>query len=156
MEFPAYKFKSVGIDSATTALLAASFLDVVVTATSGNDTEGEMLYCLLSDIGFSYPELVGMTYEGLQDKIHAIFSKSFNPIIICAVSAIFRMAQDQLRPSSNNEVTEVSHKTILQELADTKATISRLTISMARYIGWHTQLTIGGDEGEGRYATGAG
>ncbi|KAJ7055100.1 hypothetical protein C8F01DRAFT_470816 [Mycena amicta] len=99
---PRVQVSLLGIDSATTALLAASFLGVVVTTTSGNDTESEMLYCLLSDIGLSYPEIVGMTYDGLQDKIHAIFSKSSNPIIIRAVSTIFRMAQDhdRLRSSS--------------------------------------------------------
>ncbi|KAJ7055101.1 hypothetical protein C8F01DRAFT_1063304 [Mycena amicta] len=41
----------------------------------------------------------------------------------------------------NNEVTEVSHKTILQELADAKATISRLTTSAARSVGWDTRLS---------------
>ncbi|KAJ7621442.1 hypothetical protein FB45DRAFT_754104 [Roridomyces roridus] len=40
----------------------------------------------------------------------------------------------------NNEVTEVSHKTILQELAEAKTTISRLTTSHARSVGWDTRL----------------
>ncbi|KAJ7620065.1 hypothetical protein FB45DRAFT_1006753 [Roridomyces roridus] len=41
----------------------------------------------------------------------------------------------------NNEVTEVSHKTILQELAEAKTTISRLTTSHARSVGWDTRLS---------------
>ncbi|XP_006456872.1 hypothetical protein AGABI2DRAFT_188669 [Agaricus bisporus var. bisporus H97] len=41
----------------------------------------------------------------------------------------------------NNEVTEVSNKTLLQELNDARATISRLTAHHARSIGWDTRLT---------------
>ncbi|KAJ6532259.1 hypothetical protein DFH09DRAFT_1092922 [Mycena vulgaris] len=41
----------------------------------------------------------------------------------------------------NNEVTEVSNKTILQELAEAKITISRLTTSHARSVGWDTRLS---------------
>ncbi|KAJ7506672.1 hypothetical protein B0H11DRAFT_2323021 [Mycena galericulata] len=41
----------------------------------------------------------------------------------------------------NNEVTEVSNKTILQELAEAKTTISRLTTSHARSVGWDTRLS---------------
>nr|GAT50162.1 predicted protein [Mycena chlorophos] len=40
----------------------------------------------------------------------------------------------------NNEVTEVSNKTILQELAEAKTTISRLTTSAARSVGWDSRL----------------
>ncbi|KAJ7682031.1 hypothetical protein DFH06DRAFT_1388202 [Mycena polygramma] len=41
----------------------------------------------------------------------------------------------------NNEVTEVSNKTILAELAEAKTTISRLTTSHARSVGWDTRLS---------------
>ncbi|KAJ6560173.1 hypothetical protein B0H19DRAFT_1376004 [Mycena capillaripes] len=41
----------------------------------------------------------------------------------------------------NSEVTEVSNKTILQELAEAKATISRLTTSHGRSVGWDTRLS---------------
>lgn len=41
----------------------------------------------------------------------------------------------------NNEVTEVSNKTLLQELQDSRATISRLTAHHARSIGWDTRIT---------------
>ncbi|KAF8165772.1 hypothetical protein B0H34DRAFT_763197 [Crassisporium funariophilum] len=41
----------------------------------------------------------------------------------------------------NNEVTEVSNKTILQELQDARETISRLTAYHARSVGWDTRLS---------------
>lgn len=41
----------------------------------------------------------------------------------------------------NSEVTEVSNKTILQELHDARATITRLTAHHARSIGWDTRLS---------------
>jgi hypothetical protein len=41
----------------------------------------------------------------------------------------------------NNEVTQVSSKTILAELVETKTTISRLTTSAARSVGWDTWLS---------------
>jgi len=40
----------------------------------------------------------------------------------------------------NNEVTEVSSKTILQELQDARDTISRLTAHHAKSMGWETRL----------------
>lgn len=41
----------------------------------------------------------------------------------------------------NSEVTEVSNKTILQELQDARDTITRLTAHHARSIGWDTRLS---------------
>ncbi|KAF7288346.1 PCI domain-containing protein [Mycena chlorophos] len=41
----------------------------------------------------------------------------------------------------NSEVIEVSHKTILQELAEAKTTISCLTTSAARSVGWDSRLS---------------
>ncbi|KAJ2930403.1 hypothetical protein H1R20_g6698, partial [Candolleomyces eurysporus] len=41
----------------------------------------------------------------------------------------------------NNEVTEVSNKTILQELQEARETISRLTAHNARSVGWDARLT---------------
>ncbi|KAF9480191.1 hypothetical protein BDN70DRAFT_877945 [Pholiota conissans] len=41
----------------------------------------------------------------------------------------------------NNEVTEVSNKTILNELQEARETISRLTAHHARSIGWDTRLS---------------
>lgn len=41
----------------------------------------------------------------------------------------------------NNEVTEVSTKTILHELQEARATISRLTTHHARSVGWETRLS---------------
>ncbi|KAJ6460124.1 hypothetical protein C8R47DRAFT_1161242 [Mycena vitilis] len=95
---PRIQVSLLGIDGAATALLAASFIGAVVTSAQGNDAETEMLYCLLSDIGEMYPDIVAMTYDGLQDKIQDVFSKASNPIIIRAVSNIYRMAQEHDRP----------------------------------------------------------
>ncbi|KAJ3570040.1 hypothetical protein NP233_g4661 [Leucocoprinus birnbaumii] len=41
----------------------------------------------------------------------------------------------------NNEVTEVANKALLQELQDSRSTISRLTAHHARSIGWDSRLT---------------
>ncbi|KAJ7571938.1 hypothetical protein C8J56DRAFT_1176433 [Mycena floridula] len=41
----------------------------------------------------------------------------------------------------NNEVTEVSNKTILQELQEAKTTISRLSAHQARSMGWDNRIT---------------
>ncbi len=41
----------------------------------------------------------------------------------------------------NNEVTEVSNKTILQELQETKTTVSRLSAHHARSVGWETRMS---------------
>ncbi|KIY70393.1 hypothetical protein CYLTODRAFT_435731 [Cylindrobasidium torrendii FP15055 ss-10] len=40
----------------------------------------------------------------------------------------------------NNEITEVSNKTILQELQESKATITRLSTGQAKSIGWENRL----------------
>ncbi|KAF8872758.1 hypothetical protein BD779DRAFT_1571794 [Infundibulicybe gibba] len=48
----------------------------------------------------------------------------------------------------NNEVTEVSNKTILQELQDARSTISRLTAQHARSVGWDTRLSAAMKERE--------
>ncbi|KAF8207849.1 hypothetical protein K438DRAFT_2013261 [Mycena galopus ATCC 62051] len=95
---PRIQMPLLGIDGASTALLAASFVGAVVTSAQGNDAETEMLYCLLSELGEAYPEIVAMTYDGLQEKIHEVFSKASNPTIIRAVSNIYRMAQEHDKP----------------------------------------------------------
>jgi len=48
----------------------------------------------------------------------------------------------------NNEVTEISNKTILQELQDARETISRLTAHHARSLGWDTRLSAAMKERE--------
>jgi hypothetical protein len=113
---PRIQVSLLGIDGPATALLTASFIGAVVTSAQGNDAETEMLYCLLSDIGMAYPDIVAMTcvscyllhwvkskpslfrYDGLQDKIREVFSKASNPTIIRAVSNVFRLAQDYDQP----------------------------------------------------------
>ncbi|KAJ7167823.1 hypothetical protein C8R46DRAFT_1350755 [Mycena filopes] len=101
---PRVQVSLLGIDGPATALLAASFIGAVVTSAQGNDAETEMLYCLLADIGEVWPEIVAMTYEGLQDRIQEVFAKSSNPLIIRAVSSIYRIASehDRARFGSTN------------------------------------------------------
>jgi hypothetical protein len=41
----------------------------------------------------------------------------------------------------NNEVTEASNNTILNELQEARATISRLTANHARSVGWENRLS---------------
>jgi len=82
----------LGIDDATTALFAASFIGAILSSAQGNDAESEILYTLLSDLAEVSPEVVSMTYEGLQDRIKDTFANSPNPAIIKAVSIIFRVA----------------------------------------------------------------
>jgi hypothetical protein len=41
----------------------------------------------------------------------------------------------------NNEVTEASSKTILNELQEARTTISRLTANHARSVGWENRLS---------------
>ncbi|CAK5277391.1 unnamed protein product [Mycena citricolor] len=91
---PRIPLSMLGIDSAATALMAASFIGVVVSSAQGSDAESEMLYCLLAEIGSGYPEIVAMTYDGLQDKMMDVLSKASNPAIICALSSIFRISQE--------------------------------------------------------------
>ncbi|KAJ7302887.1 hypothetical protein DFH08DRAFT_70201 [Mycena albidolilacea] len=88
----------LGIDGPTTALLAASFIGGVVTSAQGNDAETQILYCLLSEIGEVYPDIVALTYDGLQEKIQDVFSKASNPTIIRALLNIYGMAQQYDRP----------------------------------------------------------
>ncbi|KAJ7034157.1 hypothetical protein C8F04DRAFT_582650 [Mycena alexandri] len=95
---PRIQVSLLGIDGPATALLTSSFIGAVVTSAQGNDAETEMLYCLLADIGEVWPEIVAMTYEGLQDKIQGVFAKSSNPLIIRAVSSIYRIASEHDRP----------------------------------------------------------
>ncbi|KAJ6515229.1 hypothetical protein C8R45DRAFT_1049017 [Mycena sanguinolenta] len=111
---PRIQMSLLGIDGASTALLTASFIGAVITSAQGNDAETEMLYCMLSDMGEAYPEIVAMTYDGLQDKIQDVFSKASNPTIIRAVSNIYRMAQDTVE-----EATQFTPgRTHLQALED--------------------------------------
>lgn len=51
----------LGIHDASTALLASSFIGAMLASAQGDDTETEILYCLLSDIASIYPEIVAMT-----------------------------------------------------------------------------------------------
>jgi hypothetical protein len=61
----------LGIQDPTTALLVASFVGSILSTAQGDDAETEILYGLLSSLGFSYPHIVSMTYV-LNFLLHSI------------------------------------------------------------------------------------
>ncbi|RDB19915.1 Neurofibromin [Hypsizygus marmoreus] len=107
----------LGVTDSSTALLVASFVGTMLTTAQGDDKETEILLTLLSDIANTFPQIVALTYEGLQDRIKDAFANSSNPAIIRAVSNIFRISlqdpsrQTTLRGSAStlNTVDESTH-----------------------------------------------
>lgn len=61
--------------------------------------------------------------------------------LCCGSIATLTNTQRLTQALVNNEVTEVSNKTILQELQEAKTTISRLSAHHARSVGWDNRLT---------------
>jgi len=99
---PHFTAELLGIQDTTTALLVASFVGSILYSAQGDDAETEILYGLLSSLCFSYPDIVSMTYESLQDRIKDIFANSSNPSIIKSVVNIFRVASQDARFSSSS------------------------------------------------------
>jgi len=91
---PVVPIELLGIDDANTALLATSFIGVMLMTAQGDDAESEMLYSILGDIAIMYPDTIQMAYESLQDRIKDTFANSSNPTIIHYVSNIIRIALD--------------------------------------------------------------
>ncbi|KAI0775878.1 hypothetical protein BD413DRAFT_470082 [Trametes elegans] len=89
-------FGLVGLGDNNTALLVTSFVTAMLASAQGDDTESALLYNLLSDVADAWPEVIGMTYESLQDKIKEAFANSNSPTILHAVSNIFRVATHEL------------------------------------------------------------
>lgn len=87
----------LGISDNNTALLATSFMGVMLSGAQGDDAESEIVYTLLSDIASVYPDIVALAYESMQDRIKYAFGHSVNPAVLSAASHIFRVGtQDQL------------------------------------------------------------
>lgn len=59
---PRISIDFLGIEDEPTALLIVSFVGAMLTNAQGDDTETEMLYTLLSDIGDIFPGVVAMAY----------------------------------------------------------------------------------------------
>ncbi|GAW06426.1 ras gtpase activator [Lentinula edodes] len=91
---PLVSIDTLGINDPNTALLATSFIGVMLTTAQGDDAESEILYSVLADIAATYPEIIQMAYESLQDRIKDTFANSSNPTIIYHVSNIIRVAFD--------------------------------------------------------------
>ncbi|KAM6496242.1 hypothetical protein JOM56_008948 [Amanita muscaria] len=88
----------LGITDSTTALLATSFVGVMLTTAQGDDAESELLYMLLCNIAVKYPDIVALVYEHLQDKVKDTFANSSNVSIIRAVSEIYTVSvRERLR-----------------------------------------------------------
>ncbi|KAF9527978.1 hypothetical protein CPB83DRAFT_855117 [Crepidotus variabilis] len=68
------------------------------------------------------------TSDGLQDELDELMKEKA------------QLEKQLNRALVNTEVTEVSNKTILQELQEARETISRLTGHHARSVGWETRL----------------
>ncbi|TBU46391.1 hypothetical protein BD309DRAFT_622853 [Dichomitus squalens] len=97
-------FGLIGYADSNTALLVTSFVTAMLATAQGDDTESAILYNILSDVADAWPEVIGVAYESLQDKIKETFANSNSPVILLAVSNVFRVAtQDMERtapPSS--------------------------------------------------------
>ncbi|CAA7259350.1 unnamed protein product [Cyclocybe aegerita] len=102
----------LGIHDSNTALLVASFVGTILTTAQGDDAETEILYGLLSSLANSYPEIIAITYESMQDRIKETFANSSNASIIRSVSNIFRVALQDPTRSSNTSTNVGSTSTL--------------------------------------------
>ncbi|KAI0329579.1 hypothetical protein GY45DRAFT_1324865 [Cubamyces sp. BRFM 1775] len=95
---PVFKlpFGLVGLGDSNTALLVTSFVTAMLATAQGDDHESAIFYNILSDVADAWPEVIGMTYESLQDKIKEAFANSNSPTILQAVSNIFRVATHEM------------------------------------------------------------
>ncbi|KAF8165773.1 hypothetical protein B0H34DRAFT_794124 [Crassisporium funariophilum] len=93
----------LGVNDSTTALLTTSFVGTMLATAQGDDAETDILYGLLSSLATSYPEIVSITYDSMQDRIKDTFANSSNASIIRSVSNIFRISlQDNSRYNGNS------------------------------------------------------
>ncbi|KIK64870.1 hypothetical protein GYMLUDRAFT_83217 [Collybiopsis luxurians FD-317 M1] len=94
LNVPHVSIELLGIQDSNTALLAASFIGVMLMTAQADDAESQMLFGILADVAIMFPETIQSTYEILQDKIKDTFANSSNPTIIQYVSNIIRVALD--------------------------------------------------------------
>ncbi|KAF9527976.1 hypothetical protein CPB83DRAFT_363170 [Crepidotus variabilis] len=90
----------LGVDEENLALLVASFIGTILMTAQGDDAETEILYSLLAGLTRSYPSVISVVYESLQDRVKEAFAVSSNPSIIHAVSTIFKTSVQDLSKSS--------------------------------------------------------
>ncbi|KAF9266130.1 hypothetical protein L218DRAFT_1016740 [Marasmius fiardii PR-910] len=89
---PRVSIEFLGINDSNTALLATSFIGVMLTTAQGDDAETEMLYGLLAEIANFFPETIRMAYDSLRDRIEDTFANASNPAIINHASSMVRTA----------------------------------------------------------------
>ncbi|KAI1796034.1 hypothetical protein LXA43DRAFT_649826 [Ganoderma leucocontextum] len=82
-----------------TALLVMSFVIAMLQTAQVDDTESAILYSILSDVADAWPEVIGVAYETLQDKIKETFGVSNSPAILFAISNVFRVATHEMERS---------------------------------------------------------
>ncbi|KAF8635007.1 hypothetical protein AX15_000591 [Amanita polypyramis BW_CC] len=89
---PRVNIALLSVTDASKALLITSFVGAMLMTAQGDDAETESLYALLCDIAVTYPDIVALIYDNLQDKIKDTFANSSNPSIIKSVSNIYSIA----------------------------------------------------------------
>ncbi|CCM02314.1 uncharacterized protein FIBRA_04405 [Fibroporia radiculosa] len=85
-------FALFGLADDTSALFVTSFVGAMLGTAQSDDFESQILYTLLADIADTFPNIICITYESLQDKIKDAFGNSSSPVILNAVANIFRIA----------------------------------------------------------------
>ncbi|KAI0040644.1 hypothetical protein FA95DRAFT_1647858 [Auriscalpium vulgare] len=89
---PRVSLDLLGIADFDVALLVVSFISTMLGSNQGDNAETEILFCLLADIALAYPDVLAITYEGLQDRVTTAFANSSNPAVLSAASSIFHVA----------------------------------------------------------------
>ncbi|KAA1466679.1 hypothetical protein DENSPDRAFT_831556 [Dentipellis sp. KUC8613] len=88
---PRVPLELLGIADSNVALLAVSFISIMLSTSQGDDAETEILFCLLADLSLAYPEVAYLVYDGLQEKIKDAFANSNTPAILSAASTLFHV-----------------------------------------------------------------
>ncbi|KAF8645481.1 hypothetical protein AX16_007766 [Volvariella volvacea WC 439] len=108
----------LGVNDAATALLVCSFVNTMLLTAQGDDTESEILYSVLADIGMEYPEIAAMIYESIQKRVEDTIAQSSNASVIHSVSRIFQIAVAESMPRFGTTLRGSSAST-LNTLDDT-------------------------------------
>ncbi|KAF4620069.1 hypothetical protein D9613_004830 [Agrocybe pediades] len=109
---PRLDLETLGINDQDTALLVASFVGTIAHSAQGDDAESQILFDLLASIALSFPHIISITYESLQERIKDIFASSSNPSVVRSICVITRVAlQDPVR-SGNYSSRQASASTL--------------------------------------------
>ncbi|KAL5507799.1 IRA2 [Sanghuangporus vaninii] len=108
-QLPHIPFDVLGCQDHQSALLTISFLGSMLSSAQVDDAESQMLFLIMKDAATTFPEVVSLAYDGLQDKIYDIFTTSSNPSVLSSASAVFRIAMED---ASHNAMTKGSSSTL--------------------------------------------